>query len=141
MWLGIPILPTAKSYALIEERWGLLRRRSYLLSESVDARTAYHLMADTKIAEQEKKRWAKKIYDLFSLLKRGQISHGDLKAQNIMCPVSGPSFIDLDGMETKQSYEIFYRQFKKDIMRFQRSWSDEVLIESLFKEYCVSLLK
>ncbi len=134
-------IPTAKSYALIEERWGAMRRRSYILCENVEAPTAYHLFVDEKIDGDIKKQWAKKLYDLFALLKRSQISHGDLKAQNILCPVSGAVFIDLDGMKTKQSYSGFYRQFKKDIMRFQRSWCNKEATAKLFKDYCNLLLK
>ena len=115
-------IPTAKSYALIEERWGPMRRRSYLLSEYIEAPQAWDIFENEKYDEGAKKDWANKIYDLFSLLKSSQISHGDLKAQNILCPPEGPIFIDLDGMKTGQSYTGFSRQFKKDIQRFQISW-------------------
>ncbi len=115
-------IPTATSYALIEERWGPLRRRSYLLSEYIDAPQAWEVFEGECFTEQEKMTWAKNLYNLFVLLKRSQISHGDLKAQNILCPSSGALFIDLDGMKAKQSLQRFTRQFKKDIKRFLLSW-------------------
>ena len=115
-------IPTATSYALIEERWGPLRRRSYLLSEYIDAPQAWEVFEGECFTEQEKMTWAKNLYNLFVLLKRSQISHGDLKAQNILCPSSGALFIDLDGMKANQSLQRFTRQFKKDIKRFLLSW-------------------
>lgn len=133
-------IPTAKSYALIEERWGPMRRRSYLLSEYIEAPQAWNIFENEQIEEDDKKAWAKKIGDLFLLLKHSQISHGDLKAQNILCPIEGPIFIDLDGMQTGQSYTGFSRQFKKDIQRFQISWPLKWKENPYFKEFALRLM-
>ncbi len=128
-------IPTAASYVLIEERWGALRRRSYLLSEFVDAPQAWDVFGGDTFSDQSKKEWAIKIHALFELLKRSQISHGDLKAQNILCPKEGAIFIDLDGMQFNQSYNGFLRQFEKDIQRFQRSWMAKDKVSLYFNEY------
>lgn len=133
-------IPTAKSYALIEDRWGPMRRRSYLLSEYIEAPQAWNIFENEQIVEDDKKAWAKKIGDLFLLLKHSQISHGDLKAQNILCPTEGPMFIDLDGMQTGQSYTGFSRQFKKDIQRFQISWPLKWKENPYFKEFALRLM-
>jgi len=118
-------IPTAKSYVLIEERVGALRRRSFLLSEYIDAPQAWDIYEGDSYSEQDKIEWAEKIYGLFMLLKQSQISHGDLKAQNILCPPNGALFIDLDGMKSKQSPKGFNRQFNKDINRFHISWPEK----------------
>lgn len=131
-------IPTAKSYVFIEQRWGAVKGRSYLLCEHVDASTAYHLFVDSNMNEGIKKIWAKKIFDLFALLKRSQISHGDLKAQNILCPTNGPVLIDLDGLQADQTFGRFYRQFNKDILRFRRSWSCG-LVDKLFIKHSEGL--
>lgn len=133
-------IPTAKSYALIEERWGPMRRRSYLLSEYIDAPRAWDIFENEKYDEGAKKDWAKKIGDLFLLLKHSQISHGDLKAQNILCPPTGPLFIDLDGMKTNQNLKRFENQFNKDIKRFYRSWNHLTAEELMLKELCKKLI-
>ncbi|MGB1742429.1 MAG: lipopolysaccharide kinase InaA family protein [Cycloclasticus sp.] len=128
-------IPTAKSYAFIEERVGVFRRRSYLLSEYVDAPLAFDIFEDESSDEKTKETWAKKIDDLFHLLSRSQISHGDLKAQNILCPPEGAIFIDLDGMKTNQSFRSFEKQFTKDIKRFHRSWTYKWAANPYFKRY------
>lgn len=115
-------IPTALSYALIEERWGSIRRRSYILTEYLDAPRALDIFDNERYDEQARQDWAKKIQALFELLKRSQISHGDLKAQNILCPDKGPVFIDLDGMKANQSTKNCMRQQSKDIQRFHISW-------------------
>ena len=78
--------------------------------------------------------------NLFLLLKRSQISHGDLKAQNILCPEDGPLFIDLDGLNAEQSPANFWRQFKKDIARFQISWPDQWKVNPYFSDLTDKLL-
>lgn len=115
-------IPTALSYALIEERWGPIRRRSYLLSEYIDAPRAWDIFENQRYDDEARQDWAKKIQALFELLKSSQISHGDLKAQNILCADKGPMFIDLDGMKSKQGKKMFLRQYTKDIQRFHISW-------------------
>jgi tRNA A-37 threonylcarbamoyl transferase component Bud32 len=134
-------IPTAQSYAMIEERWGLFRRRSYLLSEYIDAPQAWDIYEDEQYAEESKTQWAKKIYALFLLLKRSQISHGDLKAQNILCPVNGPLFIDLDGLKSSQNFKRFLYQFNKDIQRFQISWPGKWKANPYFHKYFLLLSK
>lgn len=128
-------IPTAKSYAMIEERRGPLRRRSYLLSEYIEAPQAWDIFNAENMTEELKAMWAKRIYDLFELLKRSQISHGDLKAQNILCPDEGPQFIDLDGLLCDQGYKGFLRQFKKDIHRFQISWPSKWQSNPYFSKF------
>lgn len=132
-------IPTAKSYAMIEERRGPLRRRSYLLSEYIDAPQAWDVFEDTNIQDKEKENWAEKIYELFLFLKRAQISHGDLKAQNILCSFKGPVFIDLDGLQSNQCYQSFLRQFKKDMQRFLISWPERWTVNPYFKERAAML--
>lgn len=133
-------IPTAMSYVLIEERWGPLRRRSYLLSEYIDAPQAWDIFEGDNFNEREKKFWAKNLYNLFALLKRSQISHGDLKAQNILCPPRGALLIDLDGMKPNQSLQRFTRQFKKDINRFLLSWPSKFKGNPYFFKKILSLL-
>ena len=134
-------IPTATSYALIEERWGLLRRRSYLLSEYVDAPQAWDVFECGSFNDQEKQVCVENIYNLFLLLKRSQISHGDLKAQNVLCSPQGALLIDLDGMRANQQYGAFYQQFKKDIERFQISWPTKWKDNPYFYKYANALLK
>lgn len=134
-------IPTAQSYAMIEQRWGALRRRSYLLSEYIDAPQAWDIYEGDKYDDESKKHWARKIVALFLLLKRSQISHGDLKAQNILCPVEGPLFIDLDGLKSSQNFKRFLYQFNKDIQRFQISWPGKWKANPYFHTYFLLLSK
>lgn len=111
-----------------------------MLSEYIDAPHAWDIYEYDKYDEESKKQWAKNIYVLFLLLKRSQIIHGDLKAQNILCSPQGALFIDLDGMKSNQSCKGFSYQFKKDINRFNRSWLPEGRGNRFFQCYLKKLL-
>ncbi|ORU91209.1 MAG: serine/threonine protein phosphatase [Cycloclasticus sp. symbiont of Poecilosclerida sp. N] len=133
-------IPTAKSYVMIEGRWGALRRRSYLLSEFISAPTAWDIFEDKQFNEQNRSDWAKKISELFMLLKRNQVSHGDLKAQNILCHTKTAALIDLDGLQSTLVYKKFLQRYKKDIQRFQISWPSKWRENPYFAEYVLALL-
>jgi len=133
-------IPTAKSYAFIEERCGPMRRRSYLLSEYIDAPQAWDVYESEHFSEEEKKGWAEKIVELFFLLKSTQISHGDLKAQNILCGSERAILIDLDGLKSGQTYGGFLKQFSKDIARFYISWPNKWKMNPYFIKYEKMLL-
>jgi len=133
-------IPTAKSYVMIEERRGALRRRSYLLSEFVNAPTAWDVFENNRFNEEDRKEWAKKISELFVLLDRSQISHGDLKAQNILCPTKGAVLIDLDGLQSNLPHKEFLQKYKKDIQRFQISWPLKWSENPYFTKYALTLM-
>lgn len=133
-------IPTAKSYAFIEERSGIFRHRSYFLSEYIDAPQAWDVYENERFSEKDKKDWAEKISELFLLLKRTQISHGDLKAQNILCANQGALLIDLDGLKSDQTYEGFLKQFRKDVARFYISWPNKWGMNPYFVKFEKMLL-
>lgn len=134
-------IPTAQSYVMIEERYGALRRRSYLLLEFISAPTAWDVFEDKQFNEQDRSDWAKKIFELFMLLKRNQISHGDLKAQNILCSKQGAFFIDLDGLQSGLPYKKFLQRYKKDVQRFEVSWGEFGGLPKLFKKNATQVAK
>ncbi|MEH6504575.1 MAG: 6-hydroxymethylpterin diphosphokinase MptE-like protein [Cycloclasticus sp.] len=127
-------IPTAKSYALIEERWGPMRRRSYLLTEFVNAPNAKVFFEGNEVDESIKIKGASDIVDIMYLLERAEISHGDLKGQNILCTNAGPKLIDLDGLKSNLSNNNFQRKYRKDIHRFLASWRAEGIGGNYFKE-------
>ncbi len=133
-------IPTAKPIAIIEERWGPMRRRSYLLTESLNGQHAWDEFLDESVTDDEKTKLSSKISKTMEQLKWARISHGDMKAQNIICTEAGPVLIDLDGLKSNQSKKSFNRQFQKDVYRFARSWQAEGGKNSFFQQYINRLL-
>ncbi|PCI70484.1 MAG: serine/threonine protein phosphatase [Piscirickettsiaceae bacterium] len=133
-------IPTARAIAVIEERWGPMRRRSYLLTESLNGQHAWDEYRDERVTDGEKDSLSFNISFIMQQLKWARVSHGDMKAQNIICTETGPVLIDLDGLRSNQSKKYFDRQFRKDVYRFVRSWQDDGEKNTFFQQYVNRLL-
>ena len=126
-------IPTAKPYVLIEERWKFLRRRSYILTEYIEAPQAWDIYEGDKYCDQVRYEWAEKLHKVFLFLKYCQISHGDLKAQNILCASSGPVLIDLDDIYIGSGGRCFKKKYEMDLKRFLRSWPSSAGAKKYFE--------
>jgi tRNA A-37 threonylcarbamoyl transferase component Bud32 len=117
-----------------------MRRRSYLLTENIEGNHAWCEFLDNDVPDREKHTQASKIKNIMEELKWLRVSHGDMKAQNIICTKGGPVLIDLDGLRSNQSVQSFDYQFKKDIKRFAVSWESKVVMETYFNGLLSDLL-
>jgi tRNA A-37 threonylcarbamoyl transferase component Bud32 len=117
-FLGIA---TPRPLALIEQRFGPLRGKAWLITdfsagESVAARypPAGRIMPpDAELAA---------IGKLFRQLLAARICHGDLKATNLLQDGDRISLIDLDAMRQHGSNVTFWRAWRKDCARFLENW-------------------
>lgn len=141
--LMISNIATPKPLALLEERFGCLRRRAYFLSEYIDAPDAMQFfLQSTKVDDKE--AVASNIATLFHRLYLFRFSHGDCKATNIKIVNLEPVLIDLDGM---QAHRLgccfdwwFERKHIKDLERLMKNWQDDaettrLLMQALRLEY------
>ena len=93
------------------------------------------------MSDIEKEELSFKISDIMQQLKWARVSHGDMKAQNIICTETGPVLIDLDGLKSNQSIKSFNSQFVKDVARFNRSWRPSLESNPFFEKHLSLLLK
>lgn len=115
-FLGIPTPPPL---ALIEERVGPLRRRAWLICEFCPGTNLQsHLAADREPANDE----ARALLGLFESLHRQRISHGDLKATNLLWHSGQVLLIDLDAMRQHRSPAAHARAWQRDRARLLRNW-------------------
>lgn len=114
-------LPTPEPLALIEERFGPLRRRAWLVTEYCPGLgLGKHLSADAEPPAAE----AEAIRSLFEALYREKLSHGDLKAANLLWDGSAVQLIDLDAMTRHRTDRAFQRAWRKDRARLLRNWPE-----------------
>lgn len=112
-------IPTPRPLALIEERCGPLRRRAWLICEYCPGPSLLsHLSADCEPPADE----AKAIRELFLALCRHRISHGDLKATNLLWDGERVLLIDLDGVVQHRSAAAHARAWRRDRARLLRNW-------------------
>ena len=123
-------IPAAPSVAWVQEVHAGLKGRSWFVSEFVDGISCLdHFNSDVPHVEIEKT--IGEIVEILCKLRHGYISHGDLKATNILLSDQGPVLIDLDVMQQHSSESAYQKAAKKDVSRFLRNWQDNpVLLET-----------
>lgn len=129
-------IATAQPLALIEMRWGILRRRAYYLSEYVDAPDAQQFFLQCQSLEQKQivaRRLAALLHKMYLL----KYTHGDFKATNIKIVDLQPLLIDLDAMRAHSNrfFEFVFRHgHVKDLKRLMRNWSHDQQTQALLKQ-------
>ena len=112
-------IATPRPMALIEERFGPLRRRAFLINEFCPGiNLLQHLLPDQPPGDAE----AQSLLSLFDALHRMKISHGDLKATNLLWDEGHITVIDLDGMRQHASEQGFARAWRRDRARLLANW-------------------
>ncbi len=123
-------IKTPRPIAVIEERFGWLRYRAYFVSEyepAIDALSMYYQKDEVSAQHLED------FNDLFIAMMYAKMSHGDLKANNILLTEKGLSLIDLDAMKFHRQEKEFIRAFERDCQRFLRNWRPESRVYRQFK--------
>lgn len=80
----------------------------------------------------EKEIAAKKLVALLVQLQALHISHGDLKAGNIVMTQDGPVLLDLDAMSQYRTSARFKKAGKRDLQRFLLHWENNPEVQDLF---------
>ena len=116
-------IPTPTPLALIEERWGPLRRRAWLITAYCNGTDLLsHLSAETPPPSRE----AAALLTLFTTLQHTRISHGDLKATNLLWCDNTPNgtlyLIDLDAMRQHHTQHTWRQAWRRDRKRFLDNW-------------------
>ena len=124
---------TPNPVAMKEKRFGPFRNKAYLICEYIEGPTAQNFFTNPQHTFKEKSIIAKQIIKIFNVLKASMITHGDMKATNIIIHNNKPFLIDLDSMKAHKLKKRFIRAWKKDMKRFMKNWKDEPEIDQLFK--------
>ena len=114
-------IPTVQPVALIEHRFGPLRR------------SAYFVMRDEggiDLRERFESRHIKALVALFADLSRAGLVHGDTKATNFVDVAGTVHVIDLDAMRAPRTKAALQRGVARDVERFIANWTDSATIRA-----------
>jgi tRNA A-37 threonylcarbamoyl transferase component Bud32 len=118
--LGFLGIATPRPLALVEQRAGPLRGKAWLITEYCDSENLASRFHDPDTIPPATDLDA--IGALFRQLVAARISHGDLKATNLLWCGGKPHLVDLDAMRQHAGAAAFARAWKKDSARFLDNW-------------------
>jgi len=128
-------IPTPEPVAVIEKRWGPLRKEAYFITKLISGETGDIYFSSDKKSLEEKESLAKSTVQLLKNIHALNISHGDLKITNIMISESKPVIIDLDSMKQHSNKYFFNKSKTRDIKRFLKNWQDNPSLAKVFQSY------
>ncbi len=115
-------IATPAPLALIERRWGPLRREGYFLTEFVAGPDITDVFDDEALPDEGKKEIAIAVAQLLRKLYLLKIEHGDMKATNLKLIDGKPLVLDLDAMKMHCCDKWFKRRHARDLRRFLKNW-------------------
>ncbi len=121
---------TPAPIALKETRFGPLRHRAWLICDHIEGISARDYFQTCPFTDQY--HISKQILDIFKRLQALCISHGDMKATNMIIHQGKVYLIDLDSMVVHSNMARFKRASHKDIKRFMKNWEHLPEIAALF---------
>lgn len=128
-------IATAEPLALLERRWGWLRRQAYFITAQVDAPDALQFFADPQITATQKRQAARQMARLLHKLGSLHIVHGDMKATNIkVLPDGRPLLLDLDAMHETRCAWWARRGQVKDVRRLLHNWHEVPQTKTLLQD-------
>lgn len=125
-FLGIA---TPRPLALIEQRFGPLRGKAWLITDFSEGENLASRYPETGTLVPPETELAV-LGKLFRQLLAARISHGDLKATNLLWDGGRISLIDLDAMRQHGSNVTFRRAWRKDCERFLSNWTAESILRT-----------
>ncbi len=131
-------LRTPEPVAMVERRWGWLRRRAYYVSLYEPAASAREALRDRASLPE---KWRQEFSRLFQALAVAGISHGDMKADNFLLGEKGISLLDLDAMKFFPPRQLHRgrRLLARDLERFLRNWRDNEVLYRQFSRLIADL--
>ena len=119
-WLEIPV---AKPLGYIELRHCGIIQQSYILNDFIDGRNIRDYVNQPDLDENIREQVRAKTFALLGQLVEHRITHGDLKATNILICDDQPVLIDLDSMK--------YHRCGWSLKASQRKMKNKILEQNL----------
>jgi tRNA A-37 threonylcarbamoyl transferase component Bud32 len=122
---------TPKPIAMREVRLGPFRNRAYLICDYIEGTSAREYFQEPP--SKGENDLPQQILRMFERLESLLVSHGDMKATNIMIHDGQAFLIDLDSMAVHKSKAGFARARRKDVKRFMENWTRLPEVARLFR--------
>ncbi len=128
-------ISTPKPIAFIEKRFLGFRSTSYFVMDYVDGPDLLHYFSHYKADDVRFEKMAEQVMTLLKNIAKMKMSHGDLKATNILVENEQPVLIDLDGMKEYKKQSKANRIYKQEMKRFMQNWEAQPAVKALFEKF------
>lgn len=127
----------ADNVAIIQERWGPVKLRAWYICHYLPGDMLRDLFGSKPVLKSgdppDNELITREIRQLFSRMRENRLSHGDLKASNILLSDRHVYLIDLDSARTHRSGKNFERAHARDLARFKKNWRHSAYARTVFK--------
>jgi heptose I phosphotransferase len=127
-------ISTPEPLAFCMRREGPLRRVGYFLADEIGGENLFEWVGKHRDEPAELRRVAALVARLFAQLERMRITHGDMKASNLILTDDGLFLIDLDAMRQHRFRAGFDRAWRRDMARFAANWRDMPGVQEIMLE-------
>lgn len=125
-------LNVARPVLMLEECFGPFRKDAFFINQMLIG--VELLVALPKMDDAERVLVKNAMLEAFTCMEQALISHGDMKATNLIWVTGQLFFIDLDAAQAHRSKVTWTQANNKDRKRFLKNWQDHPDIIELFSE-------
>ncbi len=127
-------IATPRPVVLYRNTRNRLRPTTYFIASHVSGVDAREWFSDSSHTVDQLTTMAEKLAAMLKQLASLWISHGDLKATNILIVDGEPQLIDLDSMRQHRTYQSFLPALKSDRIRFSENWVKMPQVAAIFTQ-------
>ncbi|NNF16636.1 MAG: hypothetical protein HKN70_07795 [Gammaproteobacteria bacterium] len=125
--VGLNVAPPALMY---ERRFGPIRTTAYYAAEFLPGKEL--MVALPNMDSEERTRVALAIKRAYAIMRKHRLSHGDMKATNLMWLDNQLYFLDLDAAAIHRSEATWKRAHLRDRKRFLKNWESHPKLLKMF---------
>lgn len=125
-------LNVARPVMMLEECFGPFRKDAFFVNQMLIGEELLTVLP--KMDDAERGRVKNAMQEAFDSMERALISHGDMKATNLIWEGGQLFFIDLDAAQTHRSKVTWSKANNKDRKRFLKNWQEYPEILELFNQ-------
>jgi len=124
-------LNVAQPVLMVERRFGPVRLTAYFANHLLNGKELLTELPTMNI--QEQRQVADALEDAFEKMRVAKLTHGDMKATNLIWSDGKLFFIDLDAAVKHRFNATWLKSHQKDRKRFMKNWQGSADLWSLFE--------
>lgn len=125
-------LNVAQPLLMYEQRFGPIRLDAYFVNAMLVGEEL--LSALPTMSDDQQNSVVQSVKQAFEIMHKAKLTHGDMKASNLLWVDGELFFIDLDAAQRHSSYVTWNVSHNKDKKRFLKNWADQPELLALFDD-------